>query len=85
MDSTSIYKCSISLNADRNAFNVNGSFSSTYLTKMVRHEVGHVLLLKHPSNLYFSSVMHQEAPNGSTISAIVTVEDRSNITAKWGP
>jgi hypothetical protein len=83
MDSTSIYKCKISLNSDTSAFNVNGSFSSTYLKKVIRHEIGHVFLLKHPSYLYFSSVMHQGAP-ASYISSTVTTDDRNNIKAKWG-
>jgi len=84
MASTSIYKCRISFNCNQSVFNVNGSFNSTYLEKVVRHEVGHVFLLKHPTNTYFGSVMHQDAPNGSTISATVTMDDRNNIIAKWG-
>ncbi len=84
MDSTSIYKSRISFNSNQSVFNVNGSFNTTYLEKVVRHEVGHVFLLKHPTNLYFSSVMHQEAPNGTTISATITTDDRNNIIAKWG-
>lgn len=85
MDSTSIYNSSISINSDQSVFYVNGSFSTSYLEKVVRHEVGHVFLLKHPSNLYFSSIMHQGAPNGSTISATITPDDRNNILTKWGP
>ncbi len=84
MDSSSIYKCRISLNSNSSAFNVGGSFSSAYLAKVIRHEIGHVFLLKHPSNLYFSSVMHQGAPNGSTISETITSDDRDNIITKWG-
>ncbi|HEX7056584.1 MAG TPA: hypothetical protein VF260_05235 [Bacilli bacterium] len=84
MDSTSIYKCEIRLNSDKSAFNVNGSFDSTYLKKTIRHEVGHVFLLKHPSNFYFSSVMHQGVPNGSIIAETITYDDKDNIIAKWG-
>ena len=83
MDSTSIYRCKICLNSNKSAFNVSGSYSSNYLKKVIRHEVGHVFLLKHPSNLYFSSVMHTGAPDGSIHSATITTDDRNNIIAKW--
>lgn len=83
MDSSSIYKCRIVLNPNKSTFNVNGTFSTTFLEKVIRHEVGHVFLLKHPSNQYFTSVMHQNAPSGP-ISATVTTDDRNNIIEKWG-
>lgn len=83
MDQSNIYKCRISLNSDKSVFNVNNSFSTTYLQKVIIHEVGHVFLLKHPSNNYFSSVMHQGAPSGQ-IAANVTNDDRNNLIEKWG-
>ncbi len=84
MDSTSIYKCSIRLNSNPTVFNDStGTFSLMYLEKVIRHEIGHVLLLKHPSTLYFPSVMHQGEPK-NYISATITTDDRNNIIAKWG-
>jgi hypothetical protein len=84
MDSTSIYRSSIRLNSNPSVFsNIYGTFNEAYLEKVIRHEIGHVFLLKHPSTLYFSSVMHEGEPSGF-ISATVTTDDRSNIQAKWG-
>lgn len=84
MDSNLIYRSSIRLNSNPSVFNsIDGTFSLTYFEKVIRHEVGHVFLLKHPSTLYFSSVMHEGEPN-SYISATITAEDRNNMLAKWG-
>lgn len=78
----SIYKCKIAINGNKTAFNVDGSFSNGYLKKVITHEVGHVFLLKHPSNKYFSSIMHEGAPNAQ-VSSTVTTDDRNNLIAKW--
>lgn len=78
MNSLNIYRCRIELN-------VNGMFAnSTHLEKTIIHEVGHVLLLKHPTSQYLHSVMHKGIPNGSLISSTVTSGDRENIAEKWG-
>ncbi len=79
MDSSSIYRCRIALNAADDVFD-----EEEQLEKTIIHEVGHVLLLKHPTSPYVHSVMHQGNPNGSLISATVTTSDRNNIVAKWG-
>ena len=83
MDQQNIYKCKISINKNTSAFMVNNAFSDTYLRKVITHEVGHVFLLKHPSNNYCSSIMHQGVPNAQ-ISSSVTSEDRNNLRTKWG-
>lgn len=62
MDHPTIYHCSIKINKDRSEFNIKGVFSTKFLKKVIRHEVGHVLLLKHPSTPYVASVMHQNPP-----------------------
>lgn len=84
MDSSSIKYCQISLNSKKSAFEINGSFNQNYLEKVIRHEVGHVFLLKHPSSTnYPASVMHQGTPYNQR-SATVTSNDKENIKAKWG-
>lgn len=78
MNSSSIYRCQIELN-------VNDVFvNSMHLKKTIIHEIGHVLLLKHPTSQYIHSVMQQGIPNGSLISSTVTSNDRDNVAEKWG-
>lgn len=79
MDSLSIYRCSIRINSDPSVFYND----QTYLEKVIRHEIGHVFLLKHPTLPYYS-VMNQGVPNSSSVSATVTVMDRNNLIQKWG-
>lgn len=84
MDYSFIYRCSIAINKNRNEFNINGVFSTKYLKKVIRHEVGHVLLLKHPSTPYVASVMHQNPPRDNTqYSDVVTSTDIGNIEYLW--
>ena len=84
MDHPTIYHCSIKINKDRSEFNIKGVFSTKFLKKVIRHEVGHVLLLKHPSTPYVASVMHQNPPSDYTqYSDVVTSTDIGNIEYLW--
>ncbi len=84
MDHPTIYHCSIKINKDRSEFNIIGVFSTKFLKKVIRHEVGHVLLLKHPSTPYVASVMHQNPPRDNTqYSDVVTSTDIGNIEYLW--
>jgi len=80
---SSIYSASIEINTNLSSFNINGKFSSDYVKRTIRHEVGHVLLLAHPSNLYFASIMHSGVPGGVR-SMTITSTDEENIRYKWG-
>lgn len=83
MDQSTIYKAKISITNNKNEFNISNTYNSNWFGKTVRHEVGHVFLLKHPLSPYFQSIMHQGAPNGSTISSTISTDDRSNMALKW--
>lgn len=84
LDSTSIYRCSIRINSNSSVFDNPNVSNRTYLEKTIRHEIGHVFLLKHPS-IQYGSVMHSGVPTpfGSVLSTVST-NDRQNLIAKWG-
>lgn len=85
-NSTGIFKVRIEMNANTSVYsNTSNVPFSVAASKTLKHEVGHVFLLKHPSNIWsVTSIMHQGIPNSSTISSTVTSSDHSNIGYKWG-
>lgn len=84
MDSNLIYRCSIRINSNSSVFDNPNVSNQTYLIKTIRHEIGHVFLLKHPT-LPYRYIMHSGAPTSSgSVSDEVTTMDRQNLISKWG-